>query len=131
MFATNSGILTIVLVGGANMDRNFTEYVTYWDVFDGHMVRVLESEGEVYFLVSDVAELLGVIDSTRLMQKVEKEHKFTSVVTFLEERNPQRYRFVDIFGLMSMVYRSHKSKVNKSRFVEWALHRSGYKKGDR
>lgn len=113
------------------MDRHFSNYVTYWDSFDGYLVRVLESEGEVYFLVSDVAELLGVTDSTRLMQKVENENKFTAVVTFLEERNPQRYRFVDVFGLMSMVYRSHKSKVNKSSFVEWALRRSGYKKGDR
>lgn len=93
-----------------------------WDTFQYASVRTITlRDGRVLFLAYDIARnILGLSNSAKLYNAVDSRSKGEAVITFVEDFNPQRYKFVDHDGLSCMVYRARKSEVNRLDFINWA-----------
>ncbi|MGG3797719.1 hypothetical protein [Metabacillus fastidiosus] len=99
----------------------FAEEVLY----EGERLRTIALEnGKILFLACDLANnIIGIKGYTKLYNAVDKRCKGDTVITFDESINPQRYKFVDVYGLMCMVFRARECKVNRLDFIQWAQKR--------
>lgn len=93
-----------------------------WGDFNGRLVRTTKlDDGTVLFAVCDIQEnILGVKNASDLYSQIDARCKAELILTFVEEYNPQKYRFVTLDGLAFMVYRARKCQVNRYDFVLWA-----------
>ena len=81
-------------------------------------VAVMEN-GNLLFSARDLATALGVVNPFNLTKSVDNRSKAEIVLSF-DGTNAQRYIFVNLDGLMCMVYRARKSEVNRLDFITWA-----------
>ena len=88
--------------------------------FNDHAVRILDKDGELWFVASDVAAALEYRDAANMVRNLDVDEADTHILSTRSENGVQQDREVTIIsesGLYSAILRSRKPEAK--RFKKW------------
>ena len=83
--------------------------------FEGRDVRVVEKNGEPWWILKDVCDALEIGNSRDTASRLDKDEKGVSLIDTLG--GPQRMTIINEFGLYNVAFLSRKEKAK--RFKKW------------
>jgi prophage antirepressor-like protein len=87
-------------------------------VFEGHAVRTVVKDGEVWFVAVDVCAVLGLRNSRQALARLDNDEKGVQTLDTLG--GPQEFRIINEFGLYTLVLGSR--KIQARAFGRWVTH---------
>lgn len=87
--------------------------------FESHAVRVIDKNGEPWFVVKDVCDVLGISDARRASERLDDDERSLAPVTDSLGRQQQTF-VANESGLYSLILRSDKPEAKK--FKRWVTH---------
>lgn len=87
-------------------------------VFNGHELRIVEKDNEVWFVAKDVCEILGINNSRQALTRLDDDEKAGVIIN--DGRQNRHLQAVNEFGLYSLVLTSRKPEAKQ--FKRWITH---------
>lgn len=85
-------------------------------VFDGHQLRIIEKDGDPWFVAKDVAEILGFSETNAMTRYLDDDETMSVKLTGMNMNST----IINEPGLYSAVLRSRKPEAK--RFKRWITH---------
>lgn len=87
-------------------------------IFEGHELRIVERDGEPWFVAKDVCDILEINNNRQALARLDEDEKGVSLIDTLGGK--QKLATVNEFGLYSLVLSSRKAEAKK--FKRWITH---------
>lgn len=87
-------------------------------VFNGHELRIIEKDNEIWFVAKDVAEILGYPNAPKMTRNLEEDEKLMTTM-WISGQN-REVTLINEAGLYSAILRSRKPEAKQ--FKRWVTH---------
>jgi len=85
-------------------------------VFDGHDIRILDQDGQTWFVLKDVCDVLGLTTPAKVSERLESDE--VSQTHIIDSMNrSQETTIINESGLYNVIIRS--DKPDAKRFRKW------------